>query len=138
MSARPIRSDELLDLARAFVPTSATPGLPRAAHLRRGVSVAYYALFHELVDQATAELCGDSHTHASRRRQASRWFAHTDVRTLAEAASGGGGGVGRAVAGVLDQPHQDLISIARSFRHLQEARYRADYDHDYELPATTR
>lgn len=58
MTARPIRPDDLLHLARHFVPSQAQPGRPRTAHLRRGVSLAYYALFHELIDQSTAELCG--------------------------------------------------------------------------------
>lgn len=133
MSVHPIRSDELLDLARSLVPPKAQVGRPKTAHLRRGASIAYYALFHELIDLATAELCGAAPAHAARRQRASRWFAHTDLRALADSAVGGGGGTGRAIAGVLDRPHPDLVSTARSFRHLQEARHKADYDHDYDL-----
>jgi hypothetical protein len=134
VSARPIRADELLDLARSFVPPNAPPGRPRSAHLRRAVSLAYYALFHELAELATVELCGAGLPQAARRWQASRWFAHTDVKTLAEAVTGAGGGAGRAVATVLDQPHPDLVAVARQFRNLQAARYGADYQHDYDLP----
>jgi hypothetical protein len=133
MSARPIKPDELIDIARSLVPPKASPGRPRTAHLRRGVSIAYYALFHEFVEQATVELCGDSPAHAIQRRLASRWFAHTDMLALADAAAGAGGGVGRAIAGVLDGPHADLTSVVRSFRSLQEARHQADYVHDYDL-----
>lgn len=133
MTARPIVSDDLLDLARSFVPAKASPGRPRSSHLRRGVSLAYYALYHEVVDQATGELCGVMPARAARRQRVSRWFAHTDVRMLAEAATGGGGGVGRAIADVLDQSHPDLASIATSFLLLQGARHRADYDHRYDL-----
>jgi hypothetical protein len=133
MSARPIRSDELLDLARSLVPSKVPAGRPKTARLRRGASIAYYALFHEFIDLATAELCGAAPALVTRRRRASRWFAHTDLRALADSAIGRGGGVGRAIAGVLDRPHPDLISVARSFRNLQEARQQADYDHDYDL-----
>lgn len=133
MTTRPIRSEELLDLARSFVPLKAPPGRPRTAHLRRGISLAYYALFHELVEKATSALCGPALATAARRQEAARWFGHGDMRVLAEAATGGGGGVGRAVASVLDCPHPDLVRVAEALQIMQHARHRADYDHRFDL-----
>jgi hypothetical protein len=133
MSARPIIADELLALARSFVPSKPPPGRPRTAHLRRGASLGYYAVFHELVDHATAELCGVAPADSARRWQASRWFSHSDVRLLAEAATGGKRGVGRALADVLGPPHPHLLAVAEHFCNLQDARYLADYEHAYHL-----
>lgn len=55
------------------------------------------------------------------------------MRSLAEATVRARGGAGRAVSGVLDQPHTDLVWVAEQFRALQVARHRADYDHGYDL-----
>lgn len=85
MTARPIKARELLDLAAALAPAMAGRGRPRTIWLRRAVSSAYCALFHELVDHATTELCGPSPAEAGQRCRAARWFAHSDVKTLAEA-----------------------------------------------------
>jgi hypothetical protein len=131
MTNRPIRSDDLLALARSFVTQKARVGRPSGAHLRRGVSLAYYALFHELIDLATVELCGGAPTQAPVRRRASRWFAHTDMKALVEAATGSGNASSRAIASVLGQPHHDLVKVAEYFLLLQEARHQADYDHDF-------
>jgi hypothetical protein len=90
-------------------------------------------VFHELVDHATAELYGVAPANAARRWQASRRFAHSDVRTLAEAAAGGVGGVRRSVAAVLGTPHPNLRAVAEHFCNLQDARYLADYEHVYHL-----
>lgn len=134
MTARLIRSTELLDVARVLVPPAASPGRPRTAQLRRAVSTAYYALFHELVAQAAIELCGSDPTNAVERRKAARWFAHSDLRVLAMAATqAAGGGAARAVASVLGSPHRDLADLAHTFIALQDQRYGADYDHEYAI-----
>lgn len=135
MTADLIRPHELVEVARELAAAAAVgPGQPRAAQLRRAVSTAYYALFHELVTQATTELCGADPGSDAERRQVSRWVAHTDLRVLAEATTRtAGGGVARAVAPVLGSPHQDLEYIAETFVRLQKERHRADYDHDYQL-----
>lgn len=132
MSARPIRADELLTLAQVLAPANGGRGRPRTVWLRRAASTAYYALFDELVDQATRELVGSGPTTAGQRAQASRWFAHTDVRTLAAAVAPTGNAT-RALAGVLGTPHADVVRVADAFITLQDARNRADYDHDFEI-----
>jgi hypothetical protein len=37
------------------------------------------------------------------------------------------------VAEVLGPLHPDLVEVADAFRKLQDARYRADYDHEFEI-----
>lgn len=129
MTARPIRSSELLDLAGRLAGKNAGKGKPGTVELRRAVSTAYYALLHELTNQATQELLGSDPEMEPQRHQASRWFAHTDIKLLAEAATGGKS----TVAPVLGSPHTDLVRVAEAFLSLQEARHRADYDHTYGL-----
>lgn len=134
MTAELIRPHELVEVARDLAAAAVGPGQPRAAQLRRAVSTAYYALFHELVTQATTELCGADPGSDAERRQASRWVAHTDLRVLAEATTRTtSGAAARAVAPVLGSLHQDLEYIAETFVLLQKERHRADYDHDYEV-----
>lgn len=126
-----IRSHELIDVARWLVSPALDGAEPSQEQIRRAVSTAYYALFHELVSHATAELCGDDPPNVAARRTAARWFGHSDVRLLAEAATGAaGGGAASAVASVLGTPHQDLKAMADLFVALQDDRYRADYDHE--------
>jgi hypothetical protein len=127
-----IRSTELLDVARVLTPSAAGPGRPRTAQLRRAVSTAYYAVFHELVVQATVALCGNDPQGAAARHQAARWFTHSDLRVLAKATTSAGGAA-RAVASVLGSPHQDLARLVDLFVALQSERYRADYDHEYSI-----
>jgi uncharacterized protein (UPF0332 family) len=134
MTARLIRSHELLEVAKLLARAKAGPGRPRTAQLRRAVSTAYYALFHELVAQAVTELCGTDPGSEAERRNASRWVAHTDLLTLTQAATQAArAGAARAVASVLGSPHPDLRAIASIFGHLQEARQHADYDHDFDV-----
>ena len=51
-----IQPDGLLDHARALAESG--PGRPPDADLRRGVSAAYYAVFHDLTDRAARHLIG--------------------------------------------------------------------------------
>jgi hypothetical protein len=56
MTARPIHPGELLDLADRLAGRGSGPGRPRMIELRRAVSSAYYALFHELAWRGTEAL----------------------------------------------------------------------------------
>ncbi|QSB15628.1 hypothetical protein JQS43_04570 [Natronosporangium hydrolyticum] len=132
MTARPIMADELLNLADDLVPVDAGRGRPRTVELRRAVSTAYYALFHELIRHATRELVGDDSNVELQRRQAARWFAHGDLKILAAVAAGRDRQK-RALAAVLGEAHADLVRVAEAFVALQTARHRADYDHDYDV-----
>lgn len=65
----PLHQD-LLSLARDLVDRN--PGAPVEADLRRGVSTAYYALFHLLIHEGTSRLV----TVAALRPRVARAFDH--------------------------------------------------------------
>ena len=100
MSSRNIDSQELLDLADVLAGRRAGRGRPKTTHLRRAISTAYYALFHEIVQQGSEMLVpGTSPQDKSRRNAAARWIAHNDLRKLADDVRkeiDQGGGVGMA------------------------------------------
>ena len=58
------------------------PKRPSRASRRRGVSSAYYALFHLLVDEAT-RLMFSGHGRAPLRPVAARAFRHSTMKALA-------------------------------------------------------
>lgn len=135
MTARPIKSAELLDLAETLVPADAGRGRPKTVWLRRAVSTAYYSLFHHLVHCATVELCGDGPVCAEQRRHMARWLGHTDIAVLAGAVvAANPTGPQRAIRAVMaTAPHPDLVRVAGAFLRLQAARHEADYDHTYDV-----
>lgn len=130
MSVRPLYADDLVDLAYHLAGRGAGPGKPRTIWLRRAISTAYYAVFHELTTQAAAELAESA--RSDQQHKAARWISHTDLRALADGVLGRGSA--RAVLTVLDPlaPEPELVS--RRFVQLQDARHQADYDHGYATP----
>jgi uncharacterized protein (UPF0332 family) len=114
---------ELLNLARELVDRN--PVAPNDADLRRGVSTAYYALFHLLIRAATERLVAI----VELRPRVSRAFDHRIMRIVCQ---------DRAklipnAAGQLVLPPNQLVppeiqKISSEFVALQEARYQADYD----------
>jgi hypothetical protein len=101
---------------------------PGDVSLRRAVSAAYYALFHEINGDAVAIIAPNVPSDINHRIQ--RWFDHGEMKKIC----------GRFTAAKLDQPllgligpsaSSDLQTVARSFIELQEARHRADYDLGY-------
>lgn len=130
---RPPWPDGLLKQADLLAGTNAPPGAPRSVDLRRAISTAYYALFHELVIQATRELHGDREAvKDGGSSSATRWFEHGDLKELADAVVGRGNKY-RAVAPIVDGPHPDLVRLAEAFVSLQDARHRADYDYNFSV-----
>ena len=132
MTARPIWPNELLRLAGRLAGENAGRGKPRTVDLRRSISTAYYALFHELIIQATRVLVGEGGVGKAGTSPATRWFDHGQIKALAEAATGVGQKA-RAIAPVLGNPHPDLKRVADAFVTLQSARQLADYDHNYNV-----
>lgn len=129
MAARVIEADELLDLADKLGDRSAGPGKPRTIEQRRAISSAYYALFHKLCQHTAQRLCGrDSWT--PEHSTATRWIAHTDLATLADAANGRGNA---ALRKVLGQVPTELADLAQNFVDLQAARHQADYDDNFDV-----
>ena len=103
---------------------------PREVDLRRAVSAVYYALFHQINEDAAALLAPNVPLATNHRIQ--RWFDHGEMKRIC----------GRFMASKLDQPLLDLIgqsassdlqTVARSFVLLQEARHSADYDLSYPI-----
>lgn len=124
MSAQYIQANDLLDLADELVGKYAGAGRPRAVRLRRGVSTAYYALFHTISQHASQRLLGTdewTETHST----AARWITHTDLRVLADAANGRGNSTLVQVMGSIDPR---LADIAQNFIDLQDMRHDADYN----------
>src|SRR4051812_38005464 len=70
--------DDLLTLARSMVPEYRPPypPTPAEANLRRGVSTAYYALYHLLVGEAMTRIVADP----ALRPRVARSFDHTKMK----------------------------------------------------------
>jgi len=134
-----IQPDALLTHARALAGSG--PGRPPDIDLRRGVSAAYYSVFHDLTDRAARHLIGSAPDSA--RNKIRRTWSHGELaavsaiivdraKTLAanpaaplsKEASAGGPLVDLATTDA------DLVEACRLFGELQAARHRADYDHD--------
>ena len=98
----PLHQD-LLNLARELV--SRNPAAPIEADLRRGVSTAYYALFHLLVHEATTRLV----VPVTIRPRVAGSFDHRVMR-------------------VVCQEYAKVKPNAAEFVALQQARYQADYE----------
>ena len=89
--------------------------------LRRAISAAYYALFHELTGDA-ADLSAQTGRVRDRLR---RTYSHKSMDDAAKRMEGG------KIAAVVDDlisPTASLRSVAADFRRLQQQRHLADYD----------
>lgn len=144
-----IQPDKLLEHAERLAGFDAPAGRPREADLRRAVSGAYYALYHELIGRAVEQAMPGAGRED--RAKAARWFNHTDIKSVCDwvvecatsptpkkivVESGvwslfSAPGVGGGRVGVV--PAQ-LAFIADSFITLMSARHEADYDHEASFP----
>jgi uncharacterized protein (UPF0332 family) len=125
---RAIRPDWLLRQADQLGYRNAGAGQPRNGDLRRAVSAAYYAVFHEMVSMSVSQLLPDG-TDEERYRL-SRSFPHGDLKTVCGYvvnANGAPREVQLVANNLAAVAHVKDIAIA--FVDLQEARHRADYDH---------
>lgn len=137
---QPIQSADLLDLAEVLA-DSHPPAGATTVHLRRAVSPAYYALFHELTRAAAARTVGASAGRTDDRFTVSQLYSHGEIRTVSQwvVARSQGRTLPDRIAALLDDPPADLIAVARTFIALQDARHDADYDHRANVtPADTR
>lgn len=118
----PLHQD-LLVLAREFVDRN--PAAPVEADLRRGVSTAYYSLFHLLVQEATSRLI----QAAALRPRIARAFDHKTMKTVCqEYARLSPNPAGQLITAAGQRIPPQLQSLASGFVSLQEARHQADYD----------
>jgi hypothetical protein len=106
-------------LKQAFLLLNKESKNPTQASLRRSVSTAYYALFHLLIQEASANW-----SRSDTREYLARAFEHKtmkDASTRAENAA--------YEPSVPPQVVARLRSVARTFRELQLQRHLADYSH---------
>lgn len=110
--------DDLLQQALQLVHKE--PRNPKQASLRRGVSTAYYAVFHLLISEAVANW-----NRVSLRAALGRAFDHSIMKVASNRIqdtrqfSFNGEDPGTVAA---------LRAVAKSFTQLQEKRHAADYD----------
>jgi hypothetical protein len=110
----------LLDLAEQIA--RGGTGRPRQSDLRRAVSTAYYALFH-LLTQSGAALV---HSSAVLRPILARHYEHREMKNASKSVAAGQ--VPTPLQQVTATVPVDLMTVAKTFIELQEARHQADYD----------
>ena len=104
-------------LKQAFLLLNKESKNPTQASLRRSVSTAYYALFHLLIQEASANW-----SRADTRDYLARAFDH---RTMKQACTWAENATYDAT--ISPQVVTKLRSVARAFRELQLQRHLADY-----------
>ena len=119
---------DLLVQARSLATSDAKK--PKQANLRRGVSSAYYALFHFLSEEAARIFVGASPQNRMRRDLARRAVAHTRVKDVCQEFL-------KPTPRNLLQPYwisagipnnNDLVTVCNNLIILQDFRHKADYD----------
>ncbi len=118
---------DLLDVARWMIPDHLPPypPAPPAAQLRRGVSTAYYALFHLLVYETMARTIAD----ATLRAELGRLIGHEQTKSACkEYADAQQDSAGALIIKSGSAVPPQLQSIGSAFVTLIEARHSADYD----------
>ena len=134
-----INPDGLLEHARRLAGQGR--GRPPEADLRRGISAAYYAVFHDLTDRAARHLIGSA--PASARDALRRTWSHGELAAAAEIAveraktttanprAPATGEIAKAgPLADLAANDTDLVNALRLFSELQEKRHQADYEHN--------
>jgi uncharacterized protein (UPF0332 family) len=118
---------ELLALARHLSTATAT-FTPNDAELRRAVSTAYYALFHNVVAAAAERFMGPGYQNSAGYGIIYRGFEHREIKNICEALE----------ASTLKEKYKKALKrtslskeikyFARMFPFIQEQRHGADYD----------
>lgn len=108
--------DDLLEIASSLA--ARERGRPKQASLKRAVSTAYYALFHELADLCSRELVGaPQQANWANYRQVYRALDHRNARRVLDP----------------QKSEDDVLAIALAFSTLQRERHTADYDPEFTL-----
>lgn len=118
--------DDLLAQARHLA--AKDPRRPAQANLRRAISAAYYALFHELTEGVGRTVVGARRGERVLREAVQRACTHTSMNDAASAflKTSPPAKVAKLTGGAPLGP--DIVQIAEHFSGLQEARHQADYD----------
>lgn len=101
------------------------PRRPKQASLRRAISAAYYALFHFLIAEATSRFITGVGRDAV-RAGLGRSFDHGSMKKAALEAIRPRWGRMRQLDAI--PVPTDLVTVAKAFVALQQARHEADYD----------
>lgn len=130
-----IDPDGLIQAARHLVAHNPTAGRPRNALLRRAVSSAYYALFHEISRHAAQQMLPTAPPNA--HYALARFFSHAQIgvpcawiaqRESKEAPA-------RLKPVVDGLRNTSIVPIAEAFYDLRKAREDADYNHFHDAIA---
>lgn len=121
---------DLLEQARMLA--TREPKRPRQASLRRAVSAAYYALFHQLVEAASQDLVTGRDCE-NLRHKVRRAFQHKEMKDVCQALAKWQPKQPptRLADLFLQPPTPDIQAVASAFVELQQARHDADYDAQY-------
>lgn len=119
-----ISHQHLLNRAQRSLPSG--PGAPRQADLRRGVSDAYYALFHRLTEAVALQTLRKVDQVAV--QQFRRTLSHRNLVSACEKLVTGKGLPPKPLS-IQAMRSPSVRSVAQSFFDLQQARHDADYDH---------
>ena len=93
------------------------------ADIRRSISTAYYALFHRLIEDSTAQFVAAT----DQRHALARSFEHGKMRRVCDLVTKSP--VPPAAAAVLGAPvPTELVRVATAFVELQDRRHDADYN----------
>jgi len=112
-------ADELLDLARRIAALDGEN--PQQASLRRAISTAYYALFHLVIGEATANW-----SQSELRPLLGRVFEHGKMKQACSRVSGVQSEIPPFEKRLTPEDH--LRAVAKTFIQAQEQRENADYD----------
>ncbi len=125
----PLSSTELLEVADLLV-NQDDAARPQPTCLRRAVSSAYYALFHELVGDSVHRVAGTGPATQAQRNAVSRWYSHSVVRAASEwvVRRSAGRKLPDLVVPLLASCPANLVAVAKAFLLLYEERNEADYN----------
>ena len=134
-----ISADELVGHAEWLA--DAGRGHPNDADVRRGISAAYYAVFHDLTERLSRQLVGSYPRDV--RNGIRRIWSHSEIARLAQEVversqvltSNADAPLPKrlgAFGPLLDvaAADADLVASLRLFTEMQERRHMADYDHE--------
>lgn len=120
--------DDLLEQADHLARRERTK--PRQASLRRAVSAAYYALFHQLAHDVVRRTIPGS--PLGMRTRARRALDHRSMKEVCKQFSSGG--MSKVLKELIAPPMDPKLgAVAGAFVNLQEARHDADYNVEQSL-----
>lgn len=102
-------------------------GAPNQARLRRSVSTAYYALFHELIQVAADGFAGVKNRKQPHYEIFCRGFDHGQMKTGCKSVDTSTLGPKATKALGSSSASQEIRDVASAFVNLQERRHWADY-----------